>query len=637
MSSGPARSEGARDRLRAALRGLLLRPGHAVAVVGTLAVTVAVALPASLLLRMERWLPPLRVRSGLEAAGPELLDGIPWEAAARSPAALRSAELDGLVVLVVTLAAAVLLVCLLNLGVLVLHHLAGRRRELAIRRAVGATRSGLRAELLLECALLVGLGVTAGAAAAWPALGALPDLMPAVLSPVGGFSPRPLVALVLASPALAVVVVGYGVVGPAMTAGARPGGGGRRSVAGALRAGLGPARWEKALAALQCGLLVVLLAGSGMLIHGSSRPDAGTGSRVPAPGEVRVHELTLAAVSDDGSPDARSAAVVTRLSRQLAESIDADRAGVGSAGALLGLGTVGRILCRGCQRGPMAAPVTPIRPRVHAVGPGWLRTLDVRVLEGRRITADDRRGSTQVAMVNRAFAARYGAGAGEARLLLPGRRYGEPWVRVVGVVENLQPPGLGTPAVARPAVYLSALQHPPAEATVVVRGTDARSVLAGAGIAGVVRKTVGPLRPLTALLREHRTPEQRLPDAAGLLALLAWSTGLAGLASVTVLTLHRRWRELGIRRAVGARPRDVLELVLRDNLRTLGIGSAIGAVLATAEARALALHVPGLGGGAPALYYGLAVGALAATVLVTTWLPMRRSLALAPREMMARE
>lgn len=244
--------------------------------------------------------------------------------------------------------------------------------------------------------------------------------------------------------------------------------------------------------------------------------------------------------------------------------------------------------------------------------------------------------------MNRTFAARYGIGVG-ASLQLPGRRYGDDWIRVAGVVGNLQPPGLGSPGTPEPAVYLSALRHRPSRLTLVARGdADPAAALGslavmGGSAPGAADTGTGDVRRLTEMLAEHREPEERLRDASVLLALLAWGSGLGGLAAVTALTLRRRWRELGIRRAVGARRRDVLALVFRDNLRPLGVGAVIGAVLVTPEARALADLVPGLRGVGPSLYYLTAVATVGLTVAATTRIPVRAANRLAPREMMARE
>jgi len=614
------------EQLRAALRPLLDRPGHAAAVAATLAVASAVSLPASLLLRIESWT-PLRLAPGIVASGPGPLDGgVPWGEGAVGPAGLRGEELEGLLILLALLVAAVVVACVLNLAVLLMQHLAGRRRELAIRRALGATRSRLRRDLLLQGAVLAAAGVVAGGVAGALALLALPGLMPAVLEPVGGYAPRPAVAAALAGPALVVVAAGYGLVGPAVAGGTRLGER-RRSVTAGLSAALGPARWEKGLAALQCGLLVALLVGSGLLLRG-----AGGGSDPPAavrdPGQLRIRDVTLRTLQKGPAP--------------FPGPDSGNAAGLASSGALLGLGTRAAILCRGCRRGGVAAPVMQIRPRIHAVGPRWFEVLGVPVLRGRSAGGGADGGSPAAAAVNRAFAARYGIGVG-ARLQLPGRRYGDEWTRVAGVVENLQPPGLGSPSTPEPAVYLPALRYRPSRLTLVARAeVDPATALvslsgAGNGATGTVEVETGEVHRLTGELAKHREPEERLRDASVLLVLLAWGSGLAGLAAVTVLTLRRRWRELGIRRAVGARRRDVLALVLKDNLRTLGVGAAIGAVLVSPESRALGALLPGLRGLEPGLYYAAAVAAVGLTVAATTWLPVRAANRLAPREMMARE
>lgn len=616
--------------LGAAARDLARRPGHSLSVAATLATAVAVSLPASLLVRIESWV-PLRLAPGLRAAGPPPLSGgISWGNWVRSPARLRTEELEGLAVLLLVLAAAVLATCAVALAVLVARHLTGRRRTFAVRRAVGATPSDLRRELAAEAALLLLFGAAVGGAAGGVATALLPGLTPELVRPVGGFLPRPGVAAVLAGLPVSTVVLGYGVAGPGVALGAPLLGGRAEPVLEGLARPRTPTRWERGSGAAMVALLLVLLTGSFLLfLAGEARPVGGALS-LPGGGETSTASLAFR----KGTPVAERSDAIRRLSEELRQVVGPGGAGVASAGALLGLGTRAPLLCRGCQRGPVPTPVARVRPRVHAVGPGWLRAAGAKLLAGRPLP--DRRGEAAgAAVVNRAFAARFGARTG-TRLKLPGRRFDRPWLRVVGVVENLQAPGLGSPASPVPAVYLSALAFPPDRATLVWRGSAAAHSDSGRvpdRLRDVGLADVGSRVDLVDRLARHREPEERLRGAALVLALLAWGTALFGFASVTVLSLRRRWRELGIRRAAGAAPAEVVSLVLRDELRSVAVGGAIGAVLVTVEARAITGWMPGTGSAESLVAFSLSLVTLALTATAAAWLPLRRAIGRPPREM----
>lgn len=605
------------------------RPRFAAAAAGTVALGVGVAVPASALVRLERWLPP-SFASGLRASGPPALTiDVPGVVALHGPARLRLEELEHLVGLLLFIVAAVLLVCALNVFVLVMQHLAGLGRPFAVRRAVGATRRRLRAELLAEGVLLAAAGSLAGATVGAGVAALLPEFMPAVVAPVGAGGARPAVSLMMASVPVGSALAAYGLAGPALVPAAGSIGVSVGSVVRGLSDGLAPRGLEKGLAAVQVGALVALLSGAGLLL---SAPEAGGGraAAVPDPDDLAVAELSLAAF--DRVAERREA--LEDAAGTLRRAPGPRRVGVASTGALLGLGTRGRVLCRGCRVGPMAAPVVPVDVRLHAAGPSWFDTIGVEVLEGRGVRADDGPGARAVAVVNRAFAARLGAGAGDAAVRLPGAERSGRWHRVVGVVDDVEPPGLGSGDVPTPAVYLSALQHPPAAVRVAVRPR--------AGAEGLPAGDVGPTggavlasawRPAAVLLAEHREPEGRARDGTAVLALAAWGASLSGLVAVTLLTLRRRWRELGIRRAVGARFRHVLARVLDEYGVLVAYGTALGAVLTLPVSRALRGVVSGVPRSAPLVVFAATAAVVALTLLLTALGPVRRAADRPPTEM----
>lgn len=611
------------------LRRLRHYPGNTVAIAGNVAVVGMLAVSVSFFVRVEAWF-SLELSPGFGTSGPRLLtDAIDWTSSVRTPAGLRMDELEGLTTLFLVMASAVLVVCTVNLVVLTLRHVSGRGRELAVRRAVGATQARLRRELLTEGGVLLAVGLLFGLLG-----GGLLSLwgrghVPELLTPIGGFGPRwDVVGLLVVLP-LAVVGFVYGCAGPASRDGLSPLGSNASSIAEKAGTPSAPTGWRRGLAALQIGLLATLLVGSSVLLfEAPTNREAGQGPEA----ELNLVDTTWSASSRG---DDRGQQVAT-LSRHLAGTAGAGKAGLASSGASLGLGTRDEILCRGCQGGlsMLATPVMSVRPRVSAVGPAWFDTLEVQVLEGRGIRTSDRRESEPVAVVNRAFATHFGVNAGTATLLLPGREYTDPWLRVVGVVENVGVDGLGVSGLTAPTVYLSAFQFPPEHLTVAFQSVASRRRVVEDALSGIRALKPGRPESFEKRVAEHRAPERAVQRASVSLSLVAWASAAMGLVSVVLTGLRQRWTELGLRRAVGARPRDILLLLLREHLVLLFYGAAIGAVLGLAEVRALDAFVAGVEAQTSILCYAASVGSLAVTLGMSIWLPTRRIEGVSPRRML---
>ncbi len=267
---------------------------------------------------------------------------------------------------------------------------------------------------------------------------------------------------------------------------------------------------------------------------------------------------------------------------------------------------------------------------VNGVSPGYFETLAISILRGRDFTASDDADAPLVAIVNRTMADRYW-GEGDAlgktfRFIGMERKY-----EVVGVVADVKYQTLGEEPKAY--IYTPASQDPRPRMALMVRTSgDPQAMLASipAEVSG------GPQHPgvhtvqavseqLDASLWGARVSALLLSCFA-LLALMLAAIGIYGLMSYTV---SRRTREVGIRIALGARPRDVLKLLMAQSARLILSGVGLGLLLAFALSQALADLLYDVSPADP-LAYVVAVGLLTGVGLLASWIPGRRATRIDP-------
>ena len=233
----------------------------------------------------------------------------------------------------------------------------------------------------------------------------------------------------------------------------------------------------------------------------------------------------------------------------------------------------------------------------QAVGPGYFETMQMPVLQGRGIEAGDRAGTPQVAVVNRTLARQAWPGEDPIgqRLLMGGGATDSVYRTVVGIVGDVRHRGLD--AEPRPEIYLPHAQFPAGSGTPL---RTMRLVLRTEGNPGAL---TAPLRAAVAELdpdiplTEVQTMEQALGVwaaerrltmliVAGF-ALLALALGAVGVYGVMAHLVTQRTREIGIRIALGAVPREILRLVLSQGVRLAVLGIAVGLLGALAASRLL--------------------------------------------------
>jgi putative ABC transport system permease protein len=252
----------------------------------------------------------------------------------------------------------------------------------------------------------------------------------------------------------------------------------------------------------------------------------------------------------------------------------------------------------------------------------------MRLLAGRPFTGGDAEGQTPVVIVAETLARRFfpkGDSLGN-RIKLGAPGSPRPWLTVVGVVADTPWAGLSTPP--RPEMYVPQLQSPFATMSLVVRGGGDPMALAAAVRAAVTAidpdQPVHDVRPLERLVADGVEAPRLSALLTALFAALAVLLTAVGVYGVASYSAGRRTREMGIRAALGATPRDLVLLSLSEGTRAAATGLAAGLVAALVLARGLSGLLYGISPWDPAAF-AIAAAGLAGVCLLAAYLPARRA------------
>jgi len=515
-------------------------------------------------------------------------------------------------------AASVLAIACANVGNLLASRAAGRRAEVAVRAALGAGRWRLTRLFLLEGTVLGAAGAGLGVALAHLGMRALERWGPGELPRIEGAGIGGAAVLFALLAALAAGLAAGGAVAVR---------GSRVALREALEAdargavGSGRRRLAEGFLAFQVAVALLLLVGSGLLLRSFFRLSAVDPGF--ARGEVLVVNLFLP--FNRYTDDRQRADFFARLVDRLEALPEVRSAATGSA---LPMNRPARGLETTFEVPGRTAPAASVenRAELRMVSPGYFRTLGIRRLAGRGFEPRDREGAPPVAVVNRTLAERHwpaGTSPVGRRLTV---RFGEPEsVEVVGVVADVRHGGLD--ATPRPTIYLSSLQRPSFFASVAVRTRVPPEALVPAVKEAVwslddeQAMTFGTMEGNVAAALGDRRFTLRLLLTFAAVALLLAGAGVYALAAAWA---RRRRAEIGLRMALGARPRDVLGLVIRRSLLLALLGIGIGAVTAHLLTRFLRGLLYGVSTSDPASYLAAAAVVLALTV-AGSYLPARRA------------
>lgn len=571
---------------------------------------------------------PERADAELDAISARLADEFPAEMAdfRATVEPWRSAltgDVEPLVWVLLGVVGIVLLIACANLANLFLSRLAARTGELAVRSALGAGRTRLVRQLLVESLLIAAggllLGIALGAAGMRGFVALAPEDIPLLDT----------VRLDRTVLLVAAVTTGLGTLLFGLLPAFRSS---RVDPAEALREGArsgtsrGSARLRAGIVVAQVALAVLLLVGAGLLTRSLTalrsvdygfEPDGllAVGTRLPAarypdrPEQDGFYERLMSRV--DALPSVESVAGTTEP-------------------PIVGYQMTFSFQIRSRPR-PADDPYEEDRD-LRAVTPGYFRTMGMRILRGRGIEATDRAEAPGVVVINRALAEAEWPGGDPVGERI---RFDEegPWFEVVGVVNDARH---RTPERALPALYLPFAQRPWSWMrwlTLMVRAGGDPGALVPPIEEAVWelddRLPVELATPVPALYAESRarnTFATALLTAFAGLALLLGAVGLYGTLSYAVA---QRRRELGIRMALGARRRRVTASVVGNGLKLAGLGLAIGVPGALALGRLLESLLYGVGTRDP-LTFLLVPPVLLAAAALAAWVPARRAAGVEP-------
>jgi len=557
-------------------------------------------------------------REQLKATGARLAREFPDTNAdqsfdAQPLAASLVSDVRGALIILLGAVAFVLLIACANVAGLLMARGAARRRELAVRTALGASRRQLVRQLMTESLVLALAGGALGLLVAVWALNGLvavaPDNIPRLDEVVLDWR----VALFTLAATLVVGVL-FGLT-PAMQA-SRPTlqtdlkDGGR---SGTARTGA-----RSAMVVAQVALALVLLIGAGLMLTSLFRlQTVDPGFRTT---EMVSVELLLPQSRYD---ETRQRQFYTDVLERLRANPITAQSALLFPFPLSGSNARSRLRVEGQPERPRAEQTTA---ELNMVSPGYFQTAGLRLIRGRDFTERDGADATPVAIVNEASLPEFGGRDPIGQRVNLGT-----WITVVGVVSDARRQSLGTPP--QPAVFLPFTQFVMPYMGVMVK-TDR-----GAGAtAGVVRAAVAGLDPELPV-GDVRTIEQILSESTGQprfrsfliasfagLALLLAAVGVYGLISFTVA---QRVPEIGVRLALGADPWQVFRLVVGQGLRLAVLGVAVGLVAAAAAARLVSGLLFATSTTDPVIYASLAVLLLTMAALAC-YVPARRAMRVDP-------
>ncbi len=552
--------------------------------------------------------------------------GAQLEARAASVPELINGKSRALLLLLLGAVAFVLLIACVNVANLLLSRAASRRKEIAIRAALGATRWRIFQQLLSESILLALLGGGAGVLLAWWGLAVLVNSIPDSLPRTHAIE---LDATVLVFSAVISLLTGivFGVV-PAFTMALGNMNAGMNETGRGSTAGKRRNRLRNILATSEIALALVLLAGAGLLIRSFSavkstdpgfRPERAVKMFVPLP------EVQYASASAVRSFDRELLARISRLP-------GVTRVGAGSSLPLGGSDWNQVVIPEGMQ--PSTASKVPLA--IHtAVAGDYFEALGIPLKRGRLLEASDHAGAAYAVVINETMAHDFWPreNAIGKRLKYGGYDESVPWREVVGVVADSKLESMES----RPPLQLyepfdqTREEHAPSVGRNLsfVARTAGNSAEISSDLRAAVR-SIDPSLPVSELqtmeeLLIHSTAPRRFGTAvmvlfAGIALLLA----AVGIYSVMAYSVAMRTQEIGIRMALGAAHRDVLWMVISQAVTISAWGIAIGLAGALALTRFMSGVLYGVAPSDPLTF--LAVCAFLITVaLAATCYPAIRA------------
>ncbi len=531
----------------------------------------------------------------------------------------------------VTLATAfVLLIVCANVANLLLARAVGRARDIAVRRALGAGKGRLVRQLLTEAAVLSAVGGAIGATWAYAATRNLRSEIPEALFRVGEIHVDG-TALVFTLAVSGVTALLSGL-WPALHSS-------KTDIAGTLRAaetwksarGVGR-RAQNVLVVSQIALSVILLVGTTLMVQSffrMQRVDLGFDTDTVLTVEVQLPE--------EAYPDAEHVrGYYTEMLRRIRALPGVQDAGLVNPLPLNFESYSAAFTAEGRGEGSGDRESAGL----HVVTPGYFDAMGMTILSGRGFGPEDAPDAPPVVVVSRTLSGRYwsdGDAIGRSLRFYRGDDESD-LVTVIGIVNDTKQMFVNETQTA--LLYVPHAQRPHRRAFLVIR--TAGDPMAFVPVVRQEAAQVDPAVPLSAIrsmdqvIGESLTPWVGGTLALSGLSLFALFLAALGVYAVVAYAVGRRTREIGLRVALGAEPRDVVRLALRQGFVLTVVGIAIGLAVAFALTRMMSALLFGVKAADPATFATVAV-ALVGVALLATLVPVRRALRINPVEALRSE
>ena len=514
----------------------------------------------------------------------------------------------------------VLLIACANVANLLLARAAARQKEIALRLAVGASRSRLMRQFLTESVLLALIGGAFGLMLSVVGLGILKTFMPASIAQAQEIGIDPKVLLFTGLVSLVTGLI-FGLA-PATQASHfnlndTLKEGGRDS--GASRKGN---RIRNVLVISEVAVSFILLIGAGLLISSFLnllKLDPG----------YRAENLLTAKIMlpENKYPDtAKRVAFFQELLRRVQALPGVESA---AAGSNLPLTYHGDSMPIGVEGIPDPPPGQTPDVIYRTVSPGYFNTMGIRIVQGRDFTPQDRLESVRVAVISEKTARHYWPGESPiGKRLKPGSTTAQgPWREVVGVVEDVRQNDFA--AEPKMQMYFSYEQV----VTLTPNALVVRTKVDPLSLATAVRdavlaidkdQPVSNIRSMEEIVSTAVARQRFSTMLLGIFAVLALVLAAVGIYGVMSYTVAQRTREIGIRIALGAQRGDVLKMTVMQGMKLVVLGVAIGLVAAVVLTRVMASLLFGISATDPLTFISISAVLLAVAV-VASYIPALRA------------
>ncbi len=513
----------------------------------------------------------------------------------------------------------VLLIACANIANLLLVRASTRHKEMAVRMALGASRNRLIRQLLIESLLLASLGGAAGLLLAFWGSDAIVAFSLSELPRAHEITIDNR-TLLFAIGLTVFTGILFGLV-PAFQASSVDLNDSLKDNSKSATAGFQRNRFRSLLVVSEIALSLVLLIGAGLLVKSFIRL-----ARVN-PGFNTDNLLTV----NITLPFAKYPELEKRTAffEQLTEKLQAIP-GVQAVGATSNLPLSGgnnhlTFIIEGRQAALLSdEPAADWR----AISPDYFNVMGIRLMNGRAFSASDRKGTSEVIIINEVMAKRYwpGESALGKRIMIYDSGEPRPWREIVGIVSNIHHFNLKDEP--NPEMYVPHLQRPQSSLTLVSHlTTNQQSVIPAireAVLALDKDQPVYNIRMMNQLVSESLATSKATMLLVGIFAVIALLLAAIGIYGVMAYVVAQRTNEIGIRLALGARSGDVLKMVVKQGMTTALVGIGFGLAAAVAVTRLMEKLLYNVNGTDPLVFVAVSL-ILTGVALVACLVPARRA------------